>query len=624
MKFIATQPVRLAVACTLALPSLAVAAPSSNISGNTETLNPVVVTAARLEQSLLDTLPATTIISAQTIRDSGARDLPSLLRQQAGIDVVQAGGPGTLPNVFLRGASLNQIAVLIDGVRLDSLSSGLPALQTLAIENIERVEIARGNLSSLYGSGAIGGVIQIFTRRGRASEAAHFMPQLSAEAGEHRQNTLSAGISGGVGGLDVSVGAAHQATGGFSAVNAAQATSANPDDDRYTKRSGHVNAGYAIDASNQVRFMATTQRGRVDYDDASGFGTPTGIQYSDFETTTLALKSEHQVGKNIALNFALDQSDDRARDTSIDSFSYTSFVNTRTQHGEAGTTLSLGGVRVTSAYERTQTRLTSDTTFDKSRRDIDTVRVGAVGNFDVHEWQANVRYDDYSDFGKQTTSYLGYGLRLGPQWRLLAAASTGFRAPTFNDLYYPFGFGNPNLKPESSRNVEMGASWQGSIGRARATAFRMRYRDLILLDANFMPGNIGTATTKGLELMTAWQVAGFDFEANAMHLDATNDASHLELPRRAHTSFSASLAQQLGDWRWRLQTRAVGKRFDDTANTRTLDAYAVLDAAVTYHLCKDWTLRARVDNLTDKHYETVYSYNQPGRLFWLGFSYQPK
>jgi vitamin B12 transporter len=231
----------------------------------------------------------------------------------------------------------------------------------------------------------------------------------------------------------------------------------------------------------------------------------------------------------------------------------------------------------------------------------------------------NLRSDRYSDFGSADTWLAGYGYHLTDAWRLSATASTGFNAPTFNDLYFPFG-GNPALRPERLKSAELGVQYAVAGQEVRATLFANRYADLFGFDSSFNRINIGRARIKGLELAYTGRIAETGVDAGFTRQDPVNEDTGARLPRRAAELAHLGRCREIGLWQLGGKARYSCSRPDAG---KTLPSYAVLDLTASYAYSRAVKLFGRVENLFDRDYETVYGYRQAGRGAFVGMSWQP-
>jgi vitamin B12 transporter len=591
------------VAAVFACPAFAQSAPRP--------LAPIVVTAARAPQPLLDLVADVTYISADEIAQSGAPGLAALLARQPGVEFVQNGGPGATSGVFLRGANAAQTLVLVDGMRVASASSGATALEAIPLDQIDHIEILRGPATSLYGADAIGGVVQVFTRKGAKGLSAN----ASAGFGTHDTWNAAAGVAGGDERARGSVTLAARRSEGFNAIDNRANFAFDPDRDGY--RDASVGAQGSLDWAAQQRLSLHYFRSRLD-NQFDG-----GDAFDDRTITTLTMwqfASTNRLREGVDSRlYAGDGSDRSVSKTGFGDFP---FVTHQRQYGWQGDFALPYGL-LTTALERREERVDASPAFAVTARDTDSItgvyRIDAGGNV----VQANLRYDDSTQFGGRTTGALAWGYRITPQWRVTASAGTAFRAPTFNDLYFP-GFSNPSLRPETSRNVEAGVHWTARSGQvawqAHAVAFHNRVRDLIVFecDANFVcaPDNVADATLRGVELYGDAQWRDTRVHASLDLQSPTDDASGHLLPRRARRHGVVSVAQSFGAWRLTGETVASSERFDDAENARRLGGYAIVNVVIEWTATPQTVLFLRADNVFDRPYELAADFATGGaRVF---------
>jgi vitamin B12 transporter len=390
----------------------------------------MVVTAARGPQPLLDLVADVTYISADEIAQSGAPGLAALLARQPGVEFVQNGGPGATSGVFLRGANAAQTLVLVDGMRVASASSGATALEAIPLDQIDHIEILRGPATSLYGADAIGGVVQVFTRKGAKGLSAN----ASAGFGTHDTWNAAAGVAGGDERARGAVTLAARRSEGFNAIDNRANFAFDPDRDGY--RDASVGAQGSLDWAAQQRLSLHYFRSRLD-NQFDG-----GDAFDDRTITTLTMwqfASTNRLREGVDSRlYAGDGSDRSVSKTGFGDFP---FVTHQRQYGWQGD-FALPYGSLTTALDRREERVDASPAFAVTARDTDSItgvyRIDAGGNV----VQANLRYDDSTQFGGRTTGALAWGYRITPQWRVTASAGTAFRAPTFNDRYFP-GFSNP-------------------------------------------------------------------------------------------------------------------------------------------------------------------------------------
>ena len=601
-------------------------------------LDEVVVTATRTQVALADSLFPAQVIDHDEIVRSQARSLTDLLRGRAGIDIGNQGGHGKLGNVFMRGAEADQVLVLIDGVRVSSVSAGLTAFQDLPVDQIDRIEIVRGPRSSLYGSEAIGGVIQIFTRRDDGA----FAPRMRVGIGSHGLREASAGIGGGGErgwfGADV----AYQRTDGINACRGRAPDPGNPSDfgagcfvdepdrDGYRNSSVNLRGGVQLGETLELQGNALRAESRNEFDGsfqnlAENVQQVLGAKLAWTPTDRIDVTA--QLGRNDdrSENFL----DDHAGSRVDTGHFYTSRETASLQADfalDARNLLSAGADWQHDAVE-------SNTAFDVTERDNTGVFVEYQGKSGAHRWQASVRSDDNEQFGQHTTGGIGYGLAFGDGFRLTANYATGFKAPTFNDLYYPF-FGKPDLRPEESKGTNLGIARYTQRYSWTLNAYETRIDDLISYDSSiFLPNNVDQARIRGVEFTFDTTVGEWDVSTQLSHTDPRNRTPNRDgaananrgnlLARRARNTGRVDVDRTFGAFAFGASVKGASHRYDDAANTVRLGGHATFDLRASYAFNPDWTLEARVDNAFDRDYETVAWYNQPGREYGLSLRWSP-
>ena len=600
-----------ALAPVLSVLSLAVAA---SVHAQ-DAINNVVISASRTEQRIQDALPATTLITRADIDRAQAVDLPSLIRNVTGIEIVQNGGVGTVSSAFIRGAESRHTLVLVDGIPINNLNFSAAALEHIPLVNVERIEVVRGNVSSLYGSNALGGVIQIFTRDAGTSPWTSLTAQVGSRglvdvSGSTRVKKES--------GLALSASAQTLHFRGFNAINQKELPGTNPDRDGYSRRV--LSAGVSQDLSQlgRIGLKLSESKGVTEYD--SQFGPATQTDKSNFALTNASLYGQFKLASNLQLDANMGRTSD-SLDASVTAYPYR--IKSSSQNSSLGLTWrALQGHIVTAGYETTTQRLDSDTVYKKTERNLSASRLGYLIDQGDHQLQINLRQDDYSDFGMATTGLFGYGYRLTPALRVSANTSTGFMAPTFNDLYYPYG-GNPTLRPEHLRSNEIAAQYASGAHNVRVTYFDNQFTDLIGNDSSFVRTNIAKAQNKGVELIYLGKFANSTINAGFTSQDPLNSITQKQLDRRAKTIANFGLNQDLGAWSVGAQTRYSSER-PDAAQTKTLSAYFVSDLTTSYQWSRDLKLIGRINNVFDRKFETAYGYNQERRGVFAGLNWQMK
>ena len=617
-------PQRCVAVSALAAALFPVSTPATAALPTAVDIAPVMVTATRTARTQDQALAAVTVIGREEIERLQPQSLPDLLRGRAGISLANNGGPGKATSLFLRGTESDHVLVLVDGVKIGSATSGGAALQDIPVEQIERVEIVRGPFSSLYGSEALGGVVQIFTRRPQGP----FEPRFSVGVGSDKTRRASFGMAGrsADGAAWYSLHGAHGTTDGIDArrdnpASSFDDASLDPDLDGYRNNSVTAQGGYRFNTNWEAEARLLRSEGHNEYDG----GASAGDESDTVQQTVGGLVRYTPTGAfrlTVSAGTSADQSDNFYQGA------FNSNFDTERELGGVQADLGLGGGLLTVGFDWQRDEVDSSTAYDRTTR----INRGAFGQwqgaFGSHSLQASARRDDDSQFGGETTGSVLWGLDLSQALRLTASYGTGFKSPTFNELYFP-GYGNPMLGPETSRSVELGLRGEFDGGVWSLNAFETRIDDLIAYDADFGdsggPSNIDRARIRGVEAALDIELAGWDVRTSATALEPENDAGSAGkvLPRRARRSGRIDIDRSFGNFSVGASGTGAGERFDNLANTTRLPGYGLLELRAGYAFGDDWQVRVSLDNVFDRDYETAAFYRQPGRTWLLTLRYHP-
>lgn len=568
----------------------------------------IVITAARTEQALPDALPSTRVITRAEIEAAQPADLPALLRMLTSIDVGQTGPMGSQASLFLRGADSRQTLVLVDGVPLLRADFGTASWQHLLPEQIERIEIVRGNLSSLYGAQAVGGVVQIVTRRASA-------PQVTLSAGDH--GTQQASFAGGARFGDtatptqLSASLAWRRTDGFSARDASVDPSANPDRDAARQSGGSARIEQTWAAGHQSTLSVLSTRTRSEYD---GFA-PGLDDVLSTRVESAGLKSRHALGVRTRLEVELGESRERFDDPT----GFATEGRNRVRLGTLQLAHALAPGHELQAGAETRRERFADSGTPARTRSTDSLRAAWVGK-PATGWQTQLalRSDDSGDYGRATTGLVAAAWQWASAWKLSAQVASGFSAPSFLDEL----FANPAtaLKPERSHQAELALQWSEGATLLRGALFAQRQRDRIAFDpVTFETVNIARAKNQGFELMAQTPVP-FDAEglltAELTLQDPRDTNTDRPLKRRAKQSLALNYATRLAGWQLGAALRHTGKRLD-TDPVTFADAYnrsrSTLDLRVARQLTPQWRVALKLENASDESRPEVLGYTAAPR-----------
>ena len=615
------------VARRAALSSLALALsiPSSLVLADDAMVAEVLVTANRSNQAAHDVLSDHVVISSDDIARSGARSVIDLLQMQRGIEVARNGGAGATASVFIRGADNRQNVVLVDGVRIGSSTTGGASWSALPLADIARIEIVYGPLATMYGADALGGVVQIFTRRGAGA------PRLGAAArvGSDSLREGEAAITGSTGGpnpLSYAIAASRSRDDGFSATKPG-AFSFNPDRDGYDKESASGQLAFQLAPGHEIGALFLHSRLDADYDAGAANYRARSVQQLD----NAALFSRHQLSAAWQLSLQASEANDKSQDDSSAIASGRNRIETRQHAFSVQNDIAIGDDLLQLVLERRSEEVISNSSDALNRRrDTDSAAASYSLRAGAHLASVSARVDDSSQYGSNKTWGIGYGYRLTPALRLNASTGTSFRAPTFNELYYP-GYGVASNRPEQGRNAEAGVTWSDGANAASIAWYRNKVRDLLVstsrcpVEVSTHPFgcayNVNRAVLGGLSIGASTSLAGINLKAALDFQDPRDDTTGKKLARRSEKHAKLGADYAFGAMTVGAEVQASGKRFDDAANRNALGGYSVVNLLGEYRFGRDWSALLRWNNVGDKRYELARYYATPGSNWLAGLRY---
>lgn len=594
-------------------------AASAQAQANAE-LEAVVVTATRTPGAPANPAADVSIITHERIESNAGRSVADVLAQDGGVEITTNGGPGGLSSLFIRGSKPAQNVLLIDGFRLANPTDGRAPLEALPLSAFGQIEVVRGGAANLYGSGAIGGAVQLLSRTNDNRP-----PSLSASAtvGRYGAYRSEAAYGGLVNDTQFNVALGVDGDRGFSATNPAVGSIYESDKDGYNRQSLVANFRHQFSEQHALRVNFLTTDKKADFDNGIASGprpyirSQTQLVGATYEFSPLSYwRSEVKIGQT-SYNYTYHNAGFAfSPDTSSQQVGWMNYL-----------TLPVGTLTLGVENEQQHISGVGVSLYARSKRDVTSVLGQWLGSVGKHSLQMSLRSDKWSDFDAKNTGGLLYAYALTPAWSLTGSYATAFRVPTFDDLYYCDAsgcFNNPNLKPEKSRNLELGTRYRHGGDELRLLAFRNRIHDAIELDSNFVPQNIDSEIDGGT---ASWKHTGKDWRWNVSYTyqEARDAATQQRLVRRARNIFAGSLEHSIGLWRLGAEVRGQDGRYS-TFNTPNslMGGYVLTNLYATYAITNALAVQARVDNVTDKQYELVRGYNTPGRSLFLTLSYAPK
>ncbi len=606
--------------CLVSLPTLLQAADEIEI----------IITAGRKAQTTDAALAAVSVITREQIEASQATSVLEVLQQAPGISVKNSGGLGKLSSVSLRGTNPGHVLVLLDGVKVGSATAGTTAFEYLPLDQVERIEIVRGPRSSLYGSEAIGGVIQIFTRKGSGTSKG-FVPQASISYGSNNTRKASAGLSANANGSWFNLNAATVHTDGINVQdsytdypppNYAPTTVFETDKDGFDNTSFSVHGGHRFENGATVELSVLRADGSTEFD--GGYQNET-----DFKQQVISAKVAAPVSDNITLSAQVGQSRDEQDSFKDGSYRGTFDTQRDTLTLQADTRLGEYG-SVTLGVDHQKDKIKSETIYDVDSRKNNGVFASYQASLGENKLDVSARHDDNEQFGKKTTGGIALGHDFGGGINGRISYGTAFKAPNFNELYYP-GFSNADLKPENSRNLEIGVDGRVGDSEWSVSAFQNKIDDLIVSQdvggGIYLPSNVDAANIRGLELGASTRVADWRLAANATLQKPEIDSGANQgntLAYRPERILNLDVDRSFGAFSLGASVHAESERQTDAFNSGQLPGFATLDLRSKYQINRDLSAGVKVGNVLDKEYELNRGYNQDGVNAMLTLDYQPR
>jgi len=580
-----------------------------------------LVTATRSETVKNELASASTVYTREDIERLQVRTLPDLLKGSAGLDVVQNGGYGQPSSVFIRGTDPSHVLVLIDGIKAGSISLGTAAFELIPVDQIERVEIIRGPQSSLYGSEAIGGVIQIFTRKGKQTEKSSI--SVEAGGGSYDTHREAGNISGRWQNTWYNVGVSNLESNGFAPQVVAPIGVSNRGG--YNNTAVNARVGHQFDHNAKLEAFFMRAEGQQQF---SGFDID-APNHKQFVNQVVGTAMEMDVIDRWHSSLTFGQTLDEGKNLGSSTPIKNSIFNTTRWNASWLNKLILSDkYTATFGTDYRVDELDGNQGFTKKSR----YDVGVFGELhskllDRHFLNGSLRWDKNQAFGDYVTGNIGW--RFNWDYGLSAFASFGnaFKAPTFNDLYYPLDawgyYGNSGLKPENSKTAEVGVSGNHSKFNWELRAYHTDIDNLITWIGYFTPVNVNKAQIDGIEAELSTEILGWTHKLNGNLLSPRDRESNSRLIGRADKTMSYDLSRRFGEFDVGASVLAQSDRLGIDFNyaPTTIAGFVTLDFRTAYHIDKNWMISGKLNNILDKHYQTVSNYNMADRNFFLSIHY---
>ena len=605
----------------------------------------IFVTATRTPTPIKNVIADVTLISEDEIKRAGAASLQELLQKQPGIEIANLGGAGKVSTIGIRGTSSTHSVILVDGIRLSAATTGFTAIEHIPLSQIEKIEIVRGPASSLYGQDAIGGVIQIFTKKGLNG----FKPYVGIGYGSYNTSNFQSGIRGGNDQTRYAINFSTINSDGFSAFvpnSANSSNSTNLDKDGYKNYSLSSSLNHKINQDYEIDLQYFSSKGKNQFDNRYASSSPSfhGNYRNEIKLETYAMNLRGQINKSWQSNIKLSQSTDKYldlqknnKDTYVDEDGVTDLYKTTQDQFSWQNNFTLPKGSINLIYDLLNQRIKTTDLYEKTQRTNHGFMVGYNLLENNHNFQSTLRKDFNSAYEDAITGNIGYAYALNSNWTVSSSYGTAFVSPSFNYLYSladSYALGNPNLKPEKSKNIEASARYRDDSSTLSLTIFQNKIDDFIIYsNPDFITGsrtttqNLNKAEIQGLTISGDQFLGHFQIKGSITTQSAKNEDTDLYLPRRAKTFGNINLNYYIGYWNVGIEEIFSNSRFDDKANTVKLSGYSITNMVADYKFNENLNLNFRLNNVFDKDYSLAaegasgFRYQTPGRSLFANLRY---
>ncbi|MDX2369817.1 MAG: TonB-dependent receptor [Colwellia sp.] len=610
---------QIAVASAL-LSSASSAVANSNEGIEDASLEQMVVTANRSQQDKFLSLSATEVIGQAQIKAMQPQNITELLNTVAGLTVANLGGAGQSASVFMRGTNSNHTLVLVDGVRVGSATLGTTSFSTMSVSLIDRIEVVKGPRGALWGSDAIGGVIQIFTKKLKSGEGI-----VTAGVGSNGYWKTEAAIGLGNDLHSLTIMGALEESDGFNSSD----YPGQDDNDGYDRQSFSINGQSQLTDQYSLNLISRYEQGGSQYDNQFGV--------FDWEGNKNENENEHENysvkvgGAYNSANTLIETSFSKSQDQGGTFVGNTNpkvvneITTKRDQFGLLGHYQLSEQTSVVGGFDWFEERVSNTgSAYVKDKRIARAIFVQARHQLNEFLFEGAVRKDDIQGLDKETTYNLSVGYQLNDDWLLSLSQGTGFKAPTFNDLYWP-GAESPDLKPEKIENTEILVRNQFDNGSVEISFYDSEIENLISWAPNdegiWKPSNIANATAQGVDLTVSLQTGDFSHQVAAAYVDTEDKATGKRLLRRPKVTATYTLGYQLDALTANLVLDYRGESIDNKYSPITLSSVLLTNLSLSYQLTSELSVTGKVNNFFDKDYVVAEHYLTDGVNYQLSATY---
>ena len=598
------QPAALAGAILFALNFAAHA--SQNLSSPTH-LNTLVLTATGTHEKLSDVPARMNVIQAEQIEQSPIASFPQLMMTDASINMVQSGGYGQVSSLFLRGSESDHTLILRNGVRLNNDANGLASNSFLDTTEIERIEILKGPASVLYGSNAIGGVVQIMTKT--PSENAAFV---STEVGEHQTYKTILGVDVVEDGVYAQLRGQRMETDGTKIFDYVGAPDSSYDQKGFSGKFGYEHADFGVSLEH------SENSGRSQYQNYDWSDFVYQAKAHDFLNQITTLQGHYQLADQTQLKARLSRFKDEL--TQLKTLEKTTYISDEYELNLSQQLSEHQNIMLGVNHKNL------DTTTHKAVNPFEK-QLATTGYYAQHQYQTNrvktqlgVRLEDHEKYGSHTVAQAAVRYFVSPAWSVYSNIGSAFKAPTMNDLYYG-DYANPELKPEESLSYEVGTDWQiNTAWNTGLSVYRTEIEQLINSDTNnaWKLANIESATIEGAEAYVNFSQNQWFAKTSYSYSKAINDQTGEDLSRRPRQKIALSAGLAQADYGLSATLTANSQSDSSAYDEDMIPGHMQIDLHGYYYVHPSTKLFANIQNVGDVNYKMASAGNYDGQYYLSG------
>ncbi|WP_417881359.1 TonB-dependent receptor domain-containing protein [Vibrio sp.] len=567
----------------------------------------MLVTATKRTEPVTNLVTPIIEISKQDITDSQANTLNDVLRQLPGVQLSANGGPNQPTRLYVRGSS--DVLVLFNGVRLGSATLGYSDISQVPLAGVEKIEYLRGSRAAVYGADSSAGVINIITH-GNNQETTGSVKATGGSNGYQSYTGSVAMVPSDKAWLNVTT--QYQHSDGYNV-----AEFGDDDRDGYENSNFVADWGVQLDDSWIIRMNGYYHQGQTEYDyipSYNGMYDQDKNKTQNYNVNGQFIYTTDRFVSNLTYGNSQDSSKAYNNSPSLKTITKRNQVTWRNNFQVT----KVDSIGFGAEYLNDDVS-DSDTVYEEQERDNKAAYLTLGHNGEVIQLEGSVRFDDNEQFGDKTTWQLGAGWQFVESLRLTANVGTGFKAPTFNQLYYP-GYSNPDLQPEESTNYEVAIEGEHSFLSWRLAGFYNDIDNRISCQSAFSTCENDSLIIQGVEWVGSFDTGPLYHQVSLEYLDPEDKATGDDAIRIARQNYKWQVGYQAETWQANLSYVYQGKRYD-SGDVR-LDGYSLVNLGASYNLTQQWIVSAKVENLFDVDYETAANYIEPERTYYGSIAYQ--